>query len=281
MSESPNGQIVRSCEDPAITDAHGNVWRLTPVVRGVSVNGLVIGSPHNLIEMAYAGRRVWVRAEHNQWWSKAHATEQWTREPHAPDLTGGSQAEFIQALIHTKHAILQAIDALADSASVSQHALAAILQFVSAGAPDLTAVAVRFAVPFRRNLKTGEPLPMAINIQNDVVTVIPLVFDNSAGSAVPAPAGGTATVSIDNTANFSVALSSDGQSVLVTPIQPPTDGATGKITYTDVVDGKTLTATLEGLVITADANAVSVHFDTAHLTTEPLPAPAPAPTPAP
>lgn len=281
MSESPNGQIVRSSEDPAITDAHGNVWRLTPVVRGVSVNGLIIGSPRDVVEMVYAGRRVWVRKEHDSWWSKQHATEQWVKEPHAPDLSGGNQAEVVQALIHTKHAILQAINTLAESAMTSQHALAAILHFVSAGAPDLTATTVRFAVPSRRNLTTGEPIPMAINIQDDVVTVIPLVFDNSAGSAVPAPSGGTATVTVDNTANFSVALSADGMSVLVTPNQPPTDGATGTITYTDVVDGKTLTATLDGLVITADANAVSVHFDTAHLTTEPLPAPAPAPTPAP
>lgn len=281
MPESPNGQIVRSSEDPAITDAHGNVWRLSPVVRGVSVNGLAIGSPHDVAEMVYAGRRVWLRTGHDNWWSKAHATEQWTREPHGPDLSGGNQAELIQAIISSKHAILMGLHALAEASDASQHALAVILQAVTAGPHDLTAAAVRFAVPTRHNRTTGEQLPMSVNIQDDVVTVIPLVFDNSAGTAVPAPSGGTATVTVDNTANFSVALSADGKSVMVTPVQPPTDGATGTITYTDVVNGQTLTATLSGLVITTDANAVSVHFDTAHLTTEPLPAPTPAPAPTP
>lgn len=175
------------------------------------------------------------------------------------------------------HNLPDTLSTLASGLEVVQQGIAQLLD-CQPPQPDMQAASVRFVVPYCLDLKTRERIAMAVNIKDDVISVIPIEFDNVGGSAVPAPSGGTASVSVDNAA-FSVELSADGSSVEVTPAQPPQDGQVGVITYSDVVNGVTFTATLPDVTISLDSDAVSVHFRTDAITTKPLPAAAPPVTP--
>lgn len=120
---------------------------------------------------------------------------------------------------------------------------------------------------------------MPTRIQSDVITVVPIEFDNLAGSAVPAPSGGTTSVNNDNDAacSASIETEADGSLVLVlTPAQPPQDGAICNISVSDTVGGQSITTPTVDFELTADTQAANAHLDTTHMSTRPLPAP---PTP--
>src|ERR1700680_963389 len=148
------------------------------------------------------------------------------------------------------------------------------------GIRDAKPVCARFAVPTYRNPTTGEPVIMTLNLADDVISNIPVIFDNRAGRPVPAPSG-AATASIDNPAVGTVAVGADGISVDFMPTQPPVDGATANITYSDVVGPDTIMVGPLAIVVTADATATSGTFNTAGITTRPLAPPAPPPAPGP
>lgn len=133
-----------------------------------------------------------------------------------------------------------------------------------------TAVRARFVTISHKNLETGEDLHMPTNLVDDAISVIPLEFDNVGGQKVTPPTG-TGSVSNDNPAAGTVAMSADGLSVEFTPAQPAVDGATGNLTF---VEG-TLTATM-AYAVTTDPAAANVHFVTSSITTLPLPVTPPA-----
>lgn len=155
--------------------------------------------------------------------------------------------------------------------------LGKILQFIaSIEARDLKAVRVRFRVPTHRTLQ-GKAIKMATSLINDVISNIPLEFDNVAGRPVPTPSGGTITLGVVDSAGAPstvamVAMGADGTSVDVTPT--PADGlntGTFVIMFEDMATAD-LKAQLE-CVFTADTSAANVHFDTTHITTRPTTGP--------
>lgn len=148
---------------------------------------------------------------------------------------------------------------------------ALLQQLIASSGGDHVAVSVRFAVTTHKTLQ-GVPIHMAQNIIDDMVTIIPIEFDNLGQTAVAKPAGSTDTVTVDSPA-FTVAMSADGLSVEITPVQPATDGTTGNVTYTN---SAITTPSVLAIVISPDATAVSDHFDTLHVTTRALPAAPPA-----
>ena len=114
---------------------------------------------------------------------------------------------------------------------------------------------------------------MATPLLDDVISNIPLEFDNAAGVAVAAPAGGTVAVTLSNTAMGTVAMGADGKSVDFTPAQPPDDTQTGAISLSDTSGSLTITATLD-ISLTKDEQAARAHFVTTGITTRPItPAP--------
>lgn len=290
MPESPDGQTIRRASDPAIEDSRGNVWRLTQEGH-VTVDGFTDPGVRRVRELTYNGRMLWAFSDDDRdgtWRYKISPGDRWTVSDTPPPVpSGSSNAAVLDAIGALANNITGAfgqlsqqsarqagglnnhINIIADGLSAVQDAVGRILADVTPF--DRRPASVRFGLPQAFNLKTGDRIPMALNILSDVVTNIPLVFDNAGGSPVSAPTGGTGSVSADNAA-FTVALSADGQSIDVTPVQPPQVGQTTTITYTDTIGGQTLTATLPDVTIAADAAATSVHFDTTNVTTHPLPA---------
>jgi hypothetical protein len=138
---------------------------------------------------------------------------------------------------------------------------------------DQRAHSARIVVPTRRSLATGAPLNMPTAILSDVASVCPIEFDNLGGAPVAAPTGGTSTVNNDNAAACAVVVEAqqDGSLALVfSPVQPPQIDAVCNISFTDVVDGKTITTPTVDFVITADAAVSNAHLNTAGMTTRPL-----------
>ena len=125
------------------------------------------------------------------------------------------------------------------------------------------AVSARFVVPAHRHLETGELTMVATPLLDDVISTIPVEFDNAAGTAVDAPAG--ISYSIDNATAGSVAVNADGKSCDFTPAQPPDDTQVAKITMTD----GTITTELD-ISLTADKTATRAHLVTTGITTRPL-----------
>ena len=129
-------------------------------------------------------------------------------------------------------------------------------------------------------------MPQAL--QNDVVSVLHIVFDNLAGQPVPPPPGGTTTVTLVDAAGQPSALGSaqvgspdgtgmDGSKVSVIPVTPPPLGDA----YVNFDDTGSTAGTQDDISIhywitfTADTNAVSAHVDPMTIETFPLPPPAP------
>lgn len=103
----------------------------------------------------------------------------------------------------------------------------------------------------------------ATPLLDDVISTIPVEFDNAAGVAVDAPSA--PSFAIDNAAAGTVALARDGKSCDFTPAQPPDDSQVAKITMT----AGAITAELD-ISLTADKAAARAHFTTAMISTRPL-----------
>lgn len=290
MTESRNGATIRSPMDAPLIDQWGNEWKLT-VRRQISIDGITDPATQNVQELVYINRRFW-QFNGDRWWAKDNVMSSWqppggtTNAPFGPDpdpridqLSATLTAWISEAgriLIGIKNDLIAIKLAQSDGDLHTARSLADIIELLTV---DRVATSARLSVPTHLRLITGEPFPMALNIIDDAISVIPIVFTNRAMGVTAKPAGSTDTVAIDNTANFSVAMSADGMSVEVTPVQPPVDGATGNLTYTN--SGVATQSAPLALVITADATAASDHFDDLHVTTIPLPAAPPAPAPAP
>jgi hypothetical protein len=221
------------------------------------------------------------------WMAKVRPNENWEELPNGPpsaETTANALTDLgkridtlARAILAQTQASQAAEDTIAKGVESNQDALIRLIDFLTR---DQTPSSVRFVVPYYIT-PTGEHIPMAVNIKDNVTSVIPLEFDNVAGTAVPEPSGDNGTVSIDNAA-FTVTLQTSPLAVLVTPVQPPQDGQVGTITYTDTLaDGRVLTATLAGVTISADVEAASVHFRDDQITTIPIAAVAPPPPAAP
>jgi hypothetical protein len=148
---------------------------------------------------------------------------------------------------------------------------------------DRRAAAARLVVPRVRSLNSRNIIPMPTNILADVTTLVPLEFDNLAGSVVPTPAGDTATVTNDNPAACAASVEAsagnaaltDGTLLLVlTPVQPAQIGAVCNIAVNNVLpDGRTFITPTVDFTIAADATATNAHLVTAGMMTRALPTP--------
>ena len=99
----------------------------------------------------------------------------------------------------------------------------------------------------------------------DVISTIPIEYDNAGGTAVDPPPAGTMSAVLDNTVMGTVALSADEKGVDFTPAQPPDLTQVGVITLNGLKEPVTLDISL-----TADAVIARGHFVTAGITTRPL-----------
>jgi hypothetical protein len=112
---------------------------------------------------------------------------------------------------------------------------------------------------------------MPTNIVPNLDSLIPVEFDNLAGTKVTPPAG-AASATNDNpgAANATIETGADGSLMLVlSPIQP---AQTGAVCNVSVTDGTITTPTVD-FVIAADNTAANAHLDTADMTTRPQAAP--------
>ena len=133
------------------------------------------------------------------------------------------------------------------------------------------ATSVRFVVPGHFDLKTGKEIKMPTMLINDVVSNIPLEFDNLAGGKVSPPAGGNAVPTSSDTAVCTVAMGVDGSSVDVTPVGAiGTQTGSATLSFADTTPGSTLTAPTLDVGFTGDTMASSVHWVTTGITTRPL-----------
>jgi hypothetical protein len=138
-----------------------------------------------------------------------------------------------------------------------------------------TPIKVRFVIIRHRNPKTGEWKDMPQSLLNDMVSNIPLEFDNLVGQKVQPPAAGTVTLTATNTADgtpyagATLAMGADGSSVDVTPV--PADGTNMGVFTVNFEDAGNadLKATLD-CNFTDDPNAANVHFVTTGITTHPV-----------
>jgi hypothetical protein len=91
------------------------------------------------------------------------------------------------------------------------------------------------------------PRMSVLTLPTNLTATIPLLFTNQVGLPIAAPAGGS--VSVDNTAVATAALTADGSSITATPVA---DG-TANLSYTNGA----LSATLAINVVTPAASSVS------------------------
>jgi hypothetical protein len=141
---------------------------------------------------------------------------------------------------------------------------------------DATPARVRFVVITHRDIITGEPVKMPTALMNDVISNIPLEFDNLVGVKVAAPVGGTITLTVVDDASgnpstaATVAMGADGMSVDVTPT--PSDGTNldpgFTINFEDMANAD-LKASLDCNFV-SDSEAANVHFVTTGITTRPV-----------
>lgn len=280
MDESPSGTIIRDWSDAPIIDQEGNAWRITRQAL-VSVDGRVDYRTRGIMELGYHSRVLWAFYANKVWRRTRGPGDNWTPpegmaaspftdpDPRLADIAGAVQALAME-VVRSSFILSSAISKLqADVDEIPRETIPdpRIDQIIELLTRDQVAASVRLVVPTLRHLDTGEKLTMALNIISDAITVVPIEFDNVGGSSVPMPAGSTGTLSIDNTANFSVALSADGMSAEITPVQPPTIDATGTLSYSN---SSIAVACTLALVISADPAAVSDHFNTLNVTTKPL-----------
>ncbi len=164
--------------------------------------------------------------------------------------------------------------------------LAKIEQELNAPAPDDDMpVSGHIIAPKYRDMITGKEVFMPQSLMNDLISTLPVEFDNLAGKPVPAPAAGAITVSlVDADGALSplgtAVLAADGVSVDVIPASPP-GSALGDATvvYDDVsgtADSPSDISFRYDVTFTDDPTATSAHVDSAHITTRPMEA-APAP----
>jgi hypothetical protein len=149
-----------------------------------------------------------------------------------------------------------------------QHSLAPELMELLRTIMDRRAVSARLVVIRHRDLATRRPVTMPTNILSDEASLIPVEFDNLAGTAVSAPAG-TATATNDNPAACVATVETDasgGIVLVLSPVQPPQMGA---IVNVSVTDGAITTPTVD-FVITADTNAKNAHLSTGAMSNRPL-----------
>jgi hypothetical protein len=125
------------------------------------------------------------------------------------------------------------------------------------------AVAGRFAVP-QFFTPTGVCLMANVAILGDSIATFSLLFTNATGASVNGPSDGVVT--LDNAALGTVGavqIAADGsQSVAVTPASGvATDGSvTGTLTYTGTNAAGAKVTFSQGIVVTADTNAVAGSF---------------------
>lgn len=312
--ESPSGTQISSWDQPPIIDQWGNAWSITRQSQ-IDIDGMRDRTLLDVEIIAYINRRIWVETGQKLWYSKANLNAPWlprdgtTTPPFGPspdprldtlivllDTFAQTAIGYFAGISNTLGSIEG--DTRLDAILMGQGILGSaiqnlqnttdeipretipdprpdeILTLLRLLTGDRIATSVRFAVPTYRNLN-GDPWSMAQNIINNAVTIIPIEFDNSGSTAVQKPAGSTDTVTVDNTAAFTVAMSADGMAVEVTPVQPPVAGAVGTLTYTNSV---ITVPSILAIVMTTDPTAVSDHFNTLAVTTRPLPAATPAPT---
>lgn len=314
MAESAPGTTLRDWRDQPFEDNKGNMWRISPSEQ-VMVDNHVQRGTSGVRELSYSGNgRVWkwgtVLGVEKLWQFSDDPGDRW--QPHEgtnippygppPDqrieqisqgivdlkaavstdtLEGRSQTTLIAKFVGMfGQFVLQNEVDKGEIFDALNHILAK-LDVVSVPV-DNQAVSARLVVPQFR-LLTGEKVTMATNILADVISVIPVVFDNVGGAPVLTPSGGTATATIDNTSAFSVSTETEDNGslvVLVTPTQPPQIGQAGTISFSDVVNGLTITAPSVDVVITEDTTANNAHLDTSNITTRPLPAAPAQPAPA-
>ena len=111
---------------------------------------------------------------------------------------------------------------------------------------------------------------MTIKIPDDAIAQVPLVFTDLAGHALAGNTSGV-TVTVSDTTLVTAVLSTDGQSIIVTPLQ--TTGS-GSVVYTDTNDN--ITATLDFTIVTPVPSTVAFNESGLVLTSNPNP-PAGAP----
>jgi len=115
-------------------------------------------------------------------------------------------------------------------------------------------------------------------LADNLISNIPIVFENAENAVVPAPTGGVApTVSLDDVSAGAVAIGADGASVDFTPaVPPPTDGTAVTIAALFTrADGTVITVSGAFDVGPApDLTAVSGSFNLTGITTRPLTPPA-------
>lgn len=142
---------------------------------------------------------------------------------------------------------------------------------------------VMFGVPYLSHLShPNTRKPMSINIPNDAIAAVPLVFkDDRDNTLAGHPDNGQ--VAIDDETLAKIALTVDGQWVQITPLKAE---GTGKITYTDTADS--ITATLDFSIVVPNPTAASFNETATVLTKNPNPPagaaggpPATDPTPTP
>jgi hypothetical protein len=116
---------------------------------------------------------------------------------------------------------------------------------------------------------------MTTTIADNLTTIVPLEYQNAGGQPTHTPTGDTVTVQNDSAA-IEAHVEEDGsgnRSLVLTPAQPPQNGAVATVTVTDVLsDGTTLTTPPEAFTVAAAANsAKSVVLRLDMITTRPLP----------
>jgi hypothetical protein len=76
MPASPDNTVVTGTA-AAITDASGNVWRITSAGQ-VSVNGFPDTTTANVVKLVYAGGKVFQMNQAMDWWFKTKPSDVWT-----------------------------------------------------------------------------------------------------------------------------------------------------------------------------------------------------------
>ena len=114
---------------------------------------------------------------------------------------------------------------------------------------------------------------MATTIVNNLVSLVPIQYQDQQGNPIPAPSGDTVTVQNDNAAGIDARVEEDGnhnRTLVLTPMQPD---ATANITVTDTQHGgPTLVTAAEAFTVAANSNhADSIHLLLDQITTRPMP----------
>lgn len=294
LKESASGTRVLDSGDPPIVDRFGQKWSLE---KGdfLFLNGYLWD--WNTRELAYVEHDLWCATPDRRWFRLKGKQGPWVPEGGTltppftltdPTLVSlSAQVEAWGAELRADFArVSQMQDALSSRQAVTDAKTDAILglEGVSqANAPKLDAilkllnedrqpVSMEFLLP-RLRTTDGVEVEMAQAIKTNLISVFPMIFKNSSGHVVQA-IGGTLTATVSPADVFTVAAVSGN--VEVTANDTAAD-KTASVTATYAMDGGTnLVATMD-IVGVEDTTPASMDFDTANMTTKPIPA-APADT---